>query len=37
MYAGIQVVRDHYHALKAEGATEWRIDKPVGLLDSLTS
>ena len=38
MYAGIQVVRDHYHALKAEGATEWRIDQALSdLLDSLTS
>lgn len=38
MYAGIQVVRDHYHALKAEGATEWRIDSDMSdLLDSLTS
>jgi len=38
MYAGIQVVRDNYHALKAEGATEWRIDQALSdLLDSLTS
>ena len=38
MYAGIQVVRGNYHALKAEGATEWRIDQALSdLLDSLTS
>lgn len=38
MTIGIQLVRDHYHALKAEGATEWRIDQALSdLLDSLTS
>lgn len=38
MAVGIQLVRDHYHALKAEGATEWRIDSALSdLLDSLTS
>ena len=38
MVSGILLVRDHYRALKAQGATEWRIDSAMSdLLDSLTS
>ena len=36
MFAGIQLVRDHYRELKSAGAAEWTISRELSdMLDSL--
>ena len=36
MYAGIKLIRDHYHALKADGASTWSIPQSLTeMLDEL--